>query len=76
MKVQWQLIDVETGKKYVTIGDPFNFDEASFKDKLKKQYYGTSEGRSIKILNKENNDNGQKWKRNDSIRPGIFTRSR
>lgn len=40
MKVQWQLIDIETGKKYALLGEPFDLIPELFKEKWERLWHG------------------------------------
>ena len=45
MKVQWQLLDKETGKVIVTLGEPFDF----FPDDLKEKWERRNKGLQVFI---------------------------
>lgn len=38
MKVQWQLVDIESGSVLVKIGNPFDFSWEGFKAEIEKGY--------------------------------------
>jgi len=40
MKVQWQLIDIESGKKYASLGESFDLIPELFKEKWKRLWHG------------------------------------
>lgn len=42
MKVQWQLVNVETGEPVGISGDPFNLIEELTREERDRQFYGTS----------------------------------
>jgi len=50
MKVQWQLVDIETGKKYLLIGEAFNLNLELLKVKLRRLWKGKSGAEPIEIL--------------------------
>ena len=50
MKVQWQLVDIKTGKKYVLLGEPFKLDLKLLKVKLRRLWKGKGEAEPIEVL--------------------------
>ena len=51
MKVQWQLVNIESEEKYASLGEPFNLNIELLKSKLMRQWKGKA--KPIEILKGE-----------------------